>query len=433
MLPNYPSSHLSLGHYILFSNNRLGSGAFGDVYYGQNIKNNKKIAIKCENKNTRHPQLQYETGVLQYLQGGKGIPIFYEFIPSQKYNFMIFELLGPSLESLFDSCSRKFSLKTILLLGEQMLSRVKFIHSRHLIHRDIKPDNFLMGINDKKKIVYIIDFGLAKRFRNKKTGLHLPYKDGKSLTGTVRYASIYTHLGIEQSRRDDLESLAYSLIYFSNGFLPWQGLRVKNKEEKYNKILEKKINTKVEDICKDLPKEFITFLQYVRSLQYEEKPDYDYLKKLIEDMGEKNGVVWDFGFDFNDKLDKLEKIQNEVVVKKKYYGNVIEDRDMNNDIDDNINENDNKNNNNENENNNKNNNNKSDNNIKDNDKNNNNDNKNLNNDNLIINNDMKEDVKVNKDDNLENKKDLNDSNFDNEKVKMNNNHLKEINNIEVNK
>ena len=180
MLPNYPSSQLSLGHYILFSNNRLGSGAFGDVYRGQNIINNQKIAIKCENKNTRHPQLQYETGVLQYLQGGKGIPIFYEFIPSQKYNFMIFELLGPSLETLFDSCSRKFSLKTILLLGEQMLSRVKFLHLRHLIHRDIKPDNFLMGINDKKKIVYIIDFGLAKRFRNKKTGLHLPYKDCKS-------------------------------------------------------------------------------------------------------------------------------------------------------------------------------------------------------------------------------------------------------------
>ena len=447
MLPNYPSSQLSLGHYILFSNNRLGSGAFGDVYRGQNIINNQKIAIKCENKNTRHPQLQYETGVLQYLQGGKGIPIFYEFIPSQKYNFMIFELLGPSLESLFDSCSRKFSLKTILLLGEQMLSRVKFLHLRHLIHRDIKPDNFLMGINDKKKIVYIIDFGLAKRFRNKKTGLHLPYKDGKSLTGTVRYASIYTHLGIEQSRRDDLESLAYSLIYFSNGFLPWQGLRVKNKEEKYNRILEKKINTKVEDICKDLPKEFITFLQYVRSLQYEEKPDYDYLKKLIEIMGEKNGVIWDFGFDFNDKVEKWEKAQNEVIVKKKYYGNVIEDKDMNNDVDDDkndnnkndinkndINKNDiNKNDNNKNDNN-KNDNNKSDNNENKNNKNDNNEIKNNNNnDNLIIKDDKKEEDKVNKEDNLENKKELNDGNFDNEKVNINDNHLKEINNIEVNK
>lgn len=124
---------------------------------------------------------------------------------------------------------------------------------RHIIHRDIKPDNFLIGVEKKKNQVYIIDFGLAKRFRDPKTGLHIEYKDGKSLTGTARYASIYTHLGIEQSRRDDLESLAYSLIYFNNGMLPWQRTKGKSKSSKYHKILEKKVNIKIEDICKDLP------------------------------------------------------------------------------------------------------------------------------------------------------------------------------------
>ena len=127
------------------------------------------------------------------------------------------------------------------------------MHSRHIIHRDIKPDNFLIGTGKKKHHVYIIDFGLAKRFRDPKTGEHIPYKDGKSLTGTARYASIYTHLGVEQSRRDDLEALAYVLIYFNKGCLPWQGIRAKTKKDKYQKIMEKKIAVSPEDLCTGLP------------------------------------------------------------------------------------------------------------------------------------------------------------------------------------
>ena len=141
---------------------------------------------------------------------------------------MVMELLGSSLEELFTSCDRKLSIKSTLILAEQMITRIEYVHSRNFLHRDIKPDNLLIGTNDKSNLVYVIDFGLAKKYREAKNNQHIPYREGKSLTGTARYASINAHEGRELSRRDDLESIGYVLLYFLRGSLPWQGINTRN-------------------------------------------------------------------------------------------------------------------------------------------------------------------------------------------------------------
>ena len=217
---------------------------------------------------------------------------------------MLFELLGPNLGELFHFCKKKFSLNTILALGLQMLNRIQFIHSRHIIHRDIKPENFLVGKGKKMSRIYLCDFGLSKRFRDKKTGMHIPYSNGKNFTGTATFASVYTHLGNEQSRRDDLESLAFILIYFCKGTLPWKHLKAKNGSEKQHKIFSQKMNISINDLCLGLPKEFSIFLQSIRDLLFEQKPDYDYLKGLLYQMNTDEIPLKEVKFDFMKLFEK---------------------------------------------------------------------------------------------------------------------------------
>ncbi|KAH7334337.1 kinase-like protein [Rhizoctonia solani] len=258
---------------------KIGSGSFGDIYLGVNIISGEEVAIKLESVKAKHPQLEYESKC--------------------DYNAMVLDLLGPSLEDLFNFCNRKFSLKTVLLLADQLISRVEYIHSRNFIHRDIKPDNFLMGIGKRGNQVNVIDFGLAKKYRDPKTHLHIPYRENKNLTGTARYTSINTHLGVEQARRDDLESLAYVLMYFLRGQLPWQGLKAATKKQKYDRIMEKKMTTPTDLLCRGFPNEFGIFLNYCRALRFDDKPDYSYLRKLFRDLFVREGYQYDYVFDWS--------------------------------------------------------------------------------------------------------------------------------------
>ncbi|KAI3917215.1 hypothetical protein MKX01_015092 [Papaver californicum] len=277
---------------------KIGSGSFGEIYLAAQIDTNEIFAVKIENSKTKHPQLLYEAKLYNILQGGSGIAGIKWYGVDGEENVLVIDLLGPSLEDLFVYCGRKFSLKTVLMLADQMITRIEYMHSKGFLHRDIKPDNFLMGLGRKANQVYIIDFGLAKRYRESTTNRHIPYRENKSLTGTARYASCNTHLGIEQSRRDDLESLGYVLLYFLRGSLPWQGLKAATKKQKYDKICEKKLSTPIEVLCKSHPVEFASYFHYCHSLTFDQRPDYGFLKRLFRDLFTREGHQFDYIFDW---------------------------------------------------------------------------------------------------------------------------------------
>eukprot|EP01065_Artemidia_motanka_P006417 TRINITY_DN13158_c0_g1_i1.p1 TRINITY_DN13158_c0_g1~~TRINITY_DN13158_c0_g1_i1.p1 ORF type:complete len:388 (+),score=34.55 TRINITY_DN13158_c0_g1_i1:94-1257(+) len=315
---------------------KLGAGSFGDIYRGVNIVTGAHVAIKLEPLSTKVPQLLPEARLVKFL--GRDGPLGNPKLPSVgvtqlhwygvegDFNVMIIDMLGPSLEDLFQYNGRQFHPVAVAALGMQMVSRVEFMHSRHMLHRDIKPDNFLAGIGRKAALIYIIDYGLAKAYRDPLTLEHVPYRFGKSFSGTQRYASVNSHLGVEQSRRDDVEAIGYILAYFLRGNLPWQGLREKNKakayqvdaspgarrqdvgareaQERQKRIAEKKTLTSIPSLFKGFPKQFCKYMEYCRGLTFTAKPDYQKLRTMLSEAGR---AVSGEATDCYDWLDKIHR------------------------------------------------------------------------------------------------------------------------------
>jgi len=293
---------------------KIGQGSFGRIYEGINLKTEELYAIKIEEICENTQLLEKEAIFLYYLKG-PGIPTIHLYDSIEDYHILIESLLGKSLEVLFTESFNNFSIKDISMIGIQILNRLEYIHNKFVIHRDIKPDNFVIGLNSDNKNIYIIDFGLAKKYRSSKTLEHIKFRLTKKLTGTTRYASINALRGGEQSRKDDLESLSYMLFYFLRGNLPWQGAKGLTKVEKYRKIFKIKQSTDPNELCQNFPEEFKIFLLYVRNLEFEENPDYDYCRGLFETIIRKLNDKVDYNFSWC--KDSIKNNKNEMR-KQKY-------------------------------------------------------------------------------------------------------------------
>ena len=296
--------------YSIYFHHQLGKGGFGQLYLGRNLKENDLVAIKVEERGSRS-HLYAEFQILKEIENEKGIPKVYEFHKGHKHNYLMMQFLGKSLDKLFTEMKRHFSIKTVSMIGYQMVQRIEYVHSKGYIHRDIKPGNFLIGKSSEKERLYIIDFGLSKKYIDKITGKHVIYKEGKGLTGTARYVSLNTHYGIDQSRRDDIEGIAYNLIYFAKGKLPWQGVKTKNKKEKHKKIMECKEEYKEDKLCEGLPEEFPTLLKYARKLDFEEEPDYKNIKIMFKQLVLSSGYRMDWKFDWEKKENDMEEEEDD--------------------------------------------------------------------------------------------------------------------------
>ena len=268
---------LFIDNYIIMK--KLGSGAFAEVYLAKHIDGGY-VAFKIEDTN-KMMKVRDEYRIYKYLRSKKftiGLPKVYDFIETEDYNIIAMQLLGLSLEDQFKNHNKQFKLQTVLKLGVDILTLMNNLHSNNFIHRDIKPHNFMLSKDSSQ--VLIVDFGLSKKYRSR-TGSHIDFNNDKNLVGTTRYVSVNIHNRLEPSRRDDLESIGYMLIYFLKGSLPWQGLKKEKGKSLIKLVGDKKKSTPINSLCSDIPQCFEDYLIYCRSLKFDETPDYEMLQNLF--------------------------------------------------------------------------------------------------------------------------------------------------------
>ena len=265
---------------------KIAQGSFGKVYYGVHSVTKAPVAVKTEPLDVRHPQLVGEADIYMALRSVSGVPkLLWHGHVDKKFDALVLELLGPDLDQLLTYCDT-FSLRTVLLIADQLLDRLESLHKLGYVYRDIKPQNFAIGYGPEGlSTVHILDFGLAKRLPNK--GQVKKKKKASGLVGTARYASIGAHRGDSSSCSNDLESLAYMMMYWLRGSLPWSGLKAKSSVEKYEKIMQKKLQVPLKELCKNHPPQMIDFIKYCRGLKNDEPLDYDYLHSLVAQMASK--------------------------------------------------------------------------------------------------------------------------------------------------
>lgn len=292
-----PPSSFAGGKYVVHK--RLGSGCFGEVYRGTVAGTGEEVAIKTEDVSKRTlQQLAHESEILKTMSHPtkpQGFSECYYFGREGNHHCLVMDLLGMSLEDRVRKCGGRFTTKTTVLVAMQVLQRIEYIHSKGIVHRDIKPENFMFGVGDRVHHVYLIDFGLSKKYWEKK---HVPLRQKLSLTGTARYASINAHRGIEQSRRDDVEAIGHMFMYFLRGKLPWSGLHATTAEDKYRKIMEKKIDTPLAELCCGYPDAFATLTRHARELDFPQMPNYAMLQDLLSSVANKEGVKREYDFEW---------------------------------------------------------------------------------------------------------------------------------------